>query len=123
MPPAPYGSGGSEGGGGGARQLPLQARADWGLGRWEDQPGLAVRARPVPAGTLRPPSGSSSRSKTLEIEGKEIKAQIWDTSGQERYRAVTSVYYRGAVGALLAHDISRRSSFDNVSQWLREVRE
>lgn len=66
--------------------------------------------------------GVEFRSKTLEIDGKEIKAQIWDTSGQERYRAVTSVYYRGALGALLVYDISRRSSFDNVSQWLREVR-
>jgi len=37
----------------------------------------------------------------LQIEGKTIKAQIWDTAGQERYRAITSAYYRGAVGALL----------------------
>eukprot|EP00850_Spirogloea_muscicola_P000730 SM000003S10975 [mRNA] locus=s3:44035:45582:- [translate_table: standard] len=66
--------------------------------------------------------GVEFRSKTLAIEGKEVKAQIWDTSGQERYRAVTSVYYRGALGALLVYDISRRSTFDNVSQWLREIR-
>ncbi|CAI5487532.1 unnamed protein product [Closterium sp. Naga37s-1] len=66
--------------------------------------------------------GVEFRSKTMEIDNKEIKAQIWDTSGQERYRAVTSVYYRGALGALLVYDISRRSSFDNISQWLREVR-
>eukprot|EP00897_Mesotaenium_endlicherianum_P008626 jgi/Mesen1/7792/ME000408S06914 len=66
--------------------------------------------------------GVEFRSKTLEIDGKEVKAQLWDTSGQERYRAVTSVYYRGAVGALLVYDISRRATFDNVSQWLREIR-
>eukprot|EP00897_Mesotaenium_endlicherianum_P010384 jgi/Mesen1/9374/ME000610S08679 len=66
--------------------------------------------------------GVEFRSKTLEIDNKEIKAQIWDTSGQERYRAVTSVYYRGAVGALLVYDISRRATFENVSQWLREIR-
>eukprot|EP00270_Netrium_digitus_P015753 TRINITY_DN5569_c0_g1_i3.p1 TRINITY_DN5569_c0_g1~~TRINITY_DN5569_c0_g1_i3.p1 ORF type:complete len:235 (+),score=45.21 TRINITY_DN5569_c0_g1_i3:76-780(+) len=66
--------------------------------------------------------GVEFRSKTLEIDGKEIKAQIWDTSGQERYRAVTSVYYRGAVGALLVYDITRKDTFDNVQQWLREIR-
>lgn len=66
--------------------------------------------------------GVEFRSKALEIDGHEIKAQIWDTSGQERYRAVTSVYYRGAFGALLAYDISRKATFDSVQQWLKELR-
>lgn len=51
-----------------------------------------------------------------------IKAQIWDTAGQERYRAITSAYYRGAVGALLVYDITKRPTFDNVQRWLRELR-
>eukprot|EP00002_Diphylleia_rotans_P013880 TRINITY_DN2704_c0_g1_i1.p1 TRINITY_DN2704_c0_g1~~TRINITY_DN2704_c0_g1_i1.p1 ORF type:complete len:220 (+),score=59.41 TRINITY_DN2704_c0_g1_i1:65-724(+) len=55
-------------------------------------------------------------------DGKRIKAQIWDTAGQERYRAITSAYYRGAVGALLAYDITKYSSFENVSKWLKELR-
>jgi GTPase SAR1 family protein len=38
-----------------------------------------------------------------------VKAQIWDTAGQERYRAITSAYYRGAVGALLVYDITKLS--------------
>jgi small GTP-binding protein len=41
------------------------------------------------------------------VDGKTIKAQIWDTAGQERYRAITSAYYRGAVGALLVYDIAK----------------
>jgi len=45
-----------------------------------------------------------------------IKAQIWDTAGQERYRAITSAYYRGAVGALLVYDITRSSTFNNVER-------
>lgn len=47
----------------------------------------------------------------------------WDTAGQERYRAITSAYYRSAVGALLVYDISKRVSFDNVTRWLKELRD
>jgi small GTP-binding protein len=54
---------------------------------------------------------------------KIIKAQIWDTAGQERYRAITSAYYRGAVVALLVYDSSKRISYDNVSRWLKELRD
>ena len=46
-------------------------------------------------------------STCLQVDGKTIKAQIWDTAGQERYRAITSAYYRGAVGALLVYDITK----------------
>lgn len=52
-----------------------------------------------------------------------MKAQIWDTAGQERYRAITSAYYRGAVGALLVYDITKRQTFDNVTRWLGELRD
>lgn len=44
------------------------------------------------------------------MDGKTIKAQIWDTAGQERYRAITSAYYRGAVGALLVYDITKQGA-------------
>lgn len=45
------------------------------------------------------------------------------TAGQERYRAITSAYYRGAVGALLVYDISKHASFENVQRWLEELRD
>ena len=45
--------------------------------------------------------GVEFATKSIQAEGKTIKAQIWDTAGQERYRAITSAYYRGAVGACL----------------------
>ncbi|KAF8397394.1 hypothetical protein HHK36_016307 [Tetracentron sinense] len=57
------------------------------------------------------------------VDGKTVKAQIWDTAGQERYRAITSAYYRGAVGALMVYDITKRQTFDNVQRWLRELRD
>merc|ERR1719419_1923451 len=61
--------------------------------------------------------------KSVEVEGKTIKAQIWDTAGQERYRAITSAYYRSAVGAMLVYDISKKDTFDNIERWLTELRQ
>ena len=58
-----------------------------------------------------------------KVDGKTIKAQIWDTAGQERYRAITSAYYRGAVGALLVYDIAKHLTYENVERWLRELRD
>lgn len=57
------------------------------------------------------------------MEGKTVKAQIWDTAGQERYRAITSAYYRGAVGALLVYDIAKHVTYENVERWLKELRD
>ncbi|CAI9783976.1 unnamed protein product [Fraxinus pennsylvanica] len=65
--------------------------------------------------------GVEFQTQKMEINGKEVKAQIWDTAGQERFRAVTSAYYRGAVGALLVYDISQRRTFDSIGRWLNEL--
>mmetsp|Transcript_50036 Transcript_50036/g.55818 ORF Transcript_50036/g.55818 Transcript_50036/m.55818 type:complete len:218 (+) Transcript_50036:250-903(+) len=67
--------------------------------------------------------GVEFATKSIQAEGKTIKAQIWDTAGQERYRAITSAYYRGAVGALLVYDISKHGTFENVERWLKELRD
>ncbi|KAF9597342.1 hypothetical protein IFM89_017245 [Coptis chinensis] len=66
--------------------------------------------------------GVEFQTRTLVIDHKTVKAQIWDTAGQERYRAVTSAYYRGAVGAMLVYDMTKRQSFDHVARWLEELR-
>ncbi|KAD5802782.1 hypothetical protein E3N88_14142 [Mikania micrantha] len=66
--------------------------------------------------------GVEFQTKTIVIDHKNVKAQIWDTAGQERYRAVTSAYYRGAVGAMLVYDITKRQSFDHIARWLEELR-
>ncbi|KAG6482372.1 ras-related protein RABA5a-like isoform X1 [Zingiber officinale] len=65
--------------------------------------------------------GVEFQTKTLDVEGKVIRAQVWDTAGQERFKAVTAAYYRGAVGALLVYDVSRRQTFDSVGRWLEEL--
>lgn len=66
--------------------------------------------------------GVEFQTRTLLIQHKSVKAQIWDTAGQERYRAVTSAYYRGAVGAMLVYDITKRQSFEHIPRWLEELR-
>ncbi|CAA0827124.1 Ras-related protein RABA4c [Striga hermonthica] len=66
--------------------------------------------------------GVEFQTRTVAIDQKTIKAQIWDTAGQERYRAVTSAYYRGAVGAMLVYDVTKQQTFDHVARWLDELR-
>lgn len=67
--------------------------------------------------------GVEFATKSIQVDAKTVKAQIWDTAGQERYRAITSAYYRGAVGALLVYDISKQVTFENVERWLKELRD
>ncbi|KAL4362931.1 hypothetical protein GQ457_04G030460 [Hibiscus cannabinus] len=66
--------------------------------------------------------GVEFQTRTVTIKNKLVKAQIWDTAGQERYRAVTSAYYRGALGAMLVYDITKRQTFDHVARWVEELR-
>lgn len=50
-----------------------------------------------------------------------LQIQVWDTAGQERFRTITQSYYRSAHGAMIAYDITRRSTFDSVTHWIKEV--
>lgn len=60
-------------------------------------------------------------TRIIEVSGEKIKLQIWDTAGQERFRAVTRSYYRGAAGALMVYDITRRSTYNHLSSWLSDT--
>ncbi|KAK2858920.1 hypothetical protein Q5P01_003540 [Channa striata] len=59
--------------------------------------------------------------RTVNIEGKKVKIQVWDTAGQERFRTITQSYYRSAHGAMITYDITRHSTFDSVTHWIKEV--
>jgi len=61
--------------------------------------------------------------KILEINNKNIKIQIWDTAGEEAFQSVTKNYYRNAVGALIVYDITKKSSFEHLKNWIENVRE
>jgi len=56
-------------------------------------------------------------------DNTQIKLQIWDTAGQESFRSITRSYYRGAAGALLVYDITRRDTFQHLGRWLEEAKQ
>ena len=66
--------------------------------------------------------GVDFSSINVTINDKLAKVQIWDTAGQEKYRAMTNSYYQNTDGALVVYDISDRGSFDDLSSWITEFR-
>ncbi|KAM8817665.1 ras-related protein Rab-25 isoform 1-T1 [Rhynchonycteris naso] len=65
--------------------------------------------------------GVEFSTRTVMLGTAAVKAQIWDTAGLERYRAITSAYYRGAVGALLVFDLTKHQTYAVVERWLKEL--
>ena len=64
-----------------------------------------------------PTIGSDKIKKEIEIEGKKLKLEIWDTVGQEQYRAVNKIFIKNAQIALIVYDITNRKSFENLNNW------
>eukprot|EP00301_Raphidiophrys_heterophryoidea_P027533 c969_g1_i1.p1 GENE.c969_g1_i1~~c969_g1_i1.p1 ORF type:complete len:208 (+),score=33.07 c969_g1_i1:44-667(+) len=62
-------------------------------------------------------------ARMVTIDNKQVKLQIWDTAGQESFRSITRSYYRGAAGALLVYDITRRETFNHLTSWLDDARQ
>ncbi|XP_041459482.1 ras-related protein Rab-8B-like [Lytechinus variegatus] len=65
--------------------------------------------------------GMDLNKRIIDIDGKKIRLHVWDTAGQERFRTLTTAYYRGATGIIILYDVTRESSFDNVTKWLEDV--
>ena len=63
----------------------------------------------------------SQKSRTIDLDGKTIKLQIWELAAQELFRPITSTYYRGAHGIIVVYDVTDTDSFGNAKQWLREI--
>ncbi|AYU81761.1 Ras-related protein RAB2B, putative [Leishmania donovani] len=61
-------------------------------------------------------------ARLISIQGKSVKLQIWDTAGQESFRSITRSYYRGASGALLVYDVTRRDTFTHLQSWLEDAK-
>lgn len=61
------------------------------------------------------------KTTTILLDGKRVKLQLWDTSGQGRFCTIIRSYSRGAQGVLLVYDITNKWSFDGIDRWLKEV--
>jgi len=59
----------------------------------------------------------------LTVDGKVIKIQIWDTAGQESFKSVTRIFYRGAHCVFLTYDITRDETFVSLGDWLKEIKQ
>jgi len=67
--------------------------------------------------------GIDFKMKTIEVDGKRVKVQIWDTAGQDRFKTITQTYYRGAMGIILAYAVNDRESFQNIENWMKQIKE
>ena len=67
--------------------------------------------------------GVDFKSKQISIENNQIKLQIWDTAGQEKFRSITKAYYHGAKGILIVFDITKMESFKQMPYWIDSVRQ
>ena len=66
--------------------------------------------------------GAYQQQKVVLGNGSMVKLHIWDTSGQERFRAMTNLYYRDAQVAILTYDITNESSFSSIEFWIQELK-
>ncbi|KAM9462302.1 ras-related protein Rab-40B [Clarias gariepinus] len=67
--------------------------------------------------------GIDCKTTTILLDGRRIKLQLWDTSGQGRFCTIFRSYSRGAQGVILVYDITNRWSFDGIDRWIKEIDE
>jgi len=65
--------------------------------------------------------GFDFSSKKTEVNGKKIDLEVWDTAGQEQYRAVAKMYYRDVHGVILVYDITDKNSFERLKYWMDDL--
>lgn len=70
-----------------------------------------------------PTIGVDFKIKNIQFEDKTVKLHIWDTAGQERFKTITATYYKGAHGIILVYDITDRTTFSDIENWLSEIQQ
>ena len=68
-------------------------------------------------------TGIDLKSTTIELKGKKLRIQLWDTAGQEKYRAITSNLFLKVQGFLVVYDITNERSFINLKEWVKSIKE
>jgi Ras-related protein Rab-1A len=81
---------------------------------------IVIQDNTFTEGTV-PPPGEDFKSRVVQVGDKKVNLEIWDTQGQERFRTVTSSYYRGASGMLVVYDVTNAASFEKVRQWVDDI--
>ncbi len=74
-----------------------------------------------PAKTDKTTIGAEFSTKVTNIKGNDIIVQIWDTAGQERFRSINKFYYKDANSIIIMYDVTRRSTFENIKSWFKEI--
>ncbi|OHT06845.1 Ras-related protein RABF2a [Tritrichomonas foetus] len=67
--------------------------------------------------------GAAFLTKKINVDGKDITMDIWDTGGQERYRALAPMYYRDARAAIIVFDLTNSSTILDAEEWINEIRD
>ncbi|KAK0706865.1 P-loop containing nucleoside triphosphate hydrolase protein [Lasiosphaeria miniovina] len=89
----------------------------------DDDAAKTAPAIPEPNGLPPPPKKPVAAAVEQLPPQKHMKLSLWDTAGQETYKSVTRSYFRGASGALLVFDLSRKQTFQHVTDWLADLRQ
>ncbi|KAJ3434449.1 small gtp binding protein rab8 [Anaeramoeba flamelloides] len=70
---------------------------------------------------ILPTIGIDFKVRTLIFQEKRVRIQVWDTAGQEKFKNITSAYYRGAQGIILTYSVSNRKSYEHVDYWIKNI--
>ena len=70
----------------------------------------------------KPTVGVELGIRIFKIKGYSCKLQIWDTAGHKRYKSITEAYYKGSKCAFVVYDITQKSTFDNIDEWIKQLK-
>ncbi|KAL9106345.1 MAG: hypothetical protein Q9227_008614 [Pyrenula ochraceoflavens] len=106
----------------GSRIVPVGPPASLSLGINNPQNPIENGRKSTKSRTpSRSRASSLSSKRPVSANQKKMKLSLWDTAGQETYKSITRSYFRGASGALLVFDITRRNTFEAVTAWLQDL--
>ena len=72
-------------------------------------------------GNIMSSIGVDFKTKQIDLEDRLIKMQIWDTAGHEKFRTITTSYYKSAHAIIILYDITQKSSFEHIKNWMTEI--